>query len=96
MTPSTTSTLEAARSPEVQASADDLLNLAAVVAKTGRSSSTIDLWMGQGRFPLGVVIGPRCTRWVRGEVDEWNRARTGQRVQLRPPPTGPKAAASST
>ncbi|MFH5926410.1 helix-turn-helix transcriptional regulator [Roseomonas xinghualingensis] len=76
-------------------SADDLIPLEAVMAKTHLGASTIYLWMAQGRFPLGVQLSPRCVRWVRGEVEEWSRERQGQRVQLRAPKPTPEIAAGS-
>jgi prophage regulatory protein len=83
--------------PSMMMTADDLIPLSMVKAKTSLSTSTIYLWMAQGKFPLAVQVSPRCVRWVLGEIDDYNRARQAKRVVLRkhepepvtPPPTAP-------
>jgi len=88
--------IEAGPSQSSQISADDLIPIETVLAKTGLSISTVYLWMSQGRFPLGVRLSGRCVRWVRGEVDAWNRGRTAARIDLRAPPASPPPAAAAT
>lgn len=56
-----------------------LLRIETVVAVTGLSSATIYRKVREGKFPVPVKDGPRCTRWVAANVSNWLRARAGDR-----------------
>lgn len=43
------------------------------------SRATIFRWCAAGRFPKQVRLGPRCSAWLRREVDEWEVARAAER-----------------
>lgn len=56
--------------PEVFAR-DALLNMNAVLARTGLSRSTIHRLRKRGVFPRPTRVGERCVRWSAAEIDRW-------------------------
>lgn len=62
-------TVDSLRIPEAQ------LKIQVVSAVTGRSESTIRRLVAEGKFPQPIKDGPRCTRWVAGQVSNWLRAK---------------------
>jgi prophage regulatory protein len=48
-----------------------LINLQAVVERTGLSKSVIYVRMAAGTFPLAVSLGAATVRWVDTEIDKW-------------------------
>jgi len=69
--PASTQTIDSLRIPEA------LLKIEVVSAVTGRSKSTIRRLVAEGKFPQPIKDGPRCTRWVAGQVSNWLRAKGG-------------------
>lgn len=55
--------------------ADALLKIQTVIGVTGLSESSIRRKVADGKFPLPVKDGTRCTRWVAGDVTNWLRAK---------------------
>lgn len=53
--------------------ADALLKIQTVISVTGLSESSIRRKVADGKFPLPVKDGKRCTRWVAGAVTDWLR-----------------------
>ncbi len=53
------------------------LRLPEVLARTGRSRSTIYVRLDLGRFPRPVSLGARAVGWIEAEVDEW----TGEQIE---------------
>lgn len=64
-------TIDALRIPEA------LLKIQTVTAVTGLSESSIRRKISIGEFPAPVKDGPRCTRWVAGQVSQWLRSKAG-------------------
>ena len=62
--------------------ARSLIRLAAVVARTGLSKSTIYARIQAGEFPKPVPIGAALSAWVDDEVSEWIDARIRERDGL--------------
>ncbi|MDR6537291.1 AlpA family phage regulatory protein [Variovorax soli] len=52
-----------------------LLKIQTVIEVTGLSESTIRRKVAEGKFPMPVRDGNRCTRWVAGSVSNWLRAK---------------------
>lgn len=48
-----------------------LLSVQEVAAITGLGVSTIWRRSGDGSFPQWIKYGPRTTRWLTSEVEEW-------------------------
>jgi prophage regulatory protein len=46
-----------------------------VIARTGRSRSTIWRDVREGRFPAPVQLGPSAVGWYEDEIDGWVMAR---------------------
>lgn len=47
--------------------------------KFGVAAATIWLWSKNGLFPKPVKLSPKCTVWVKSEIDEWLNARLANR-----------------
>jgi len=50
-------------------SSPTFLRLPDVLARRGRSRSSLFRDIGAGLFPPGIALGARCTGWVQDEVD---------------------------
>lgn len=48
-----------------------VLRLAAVIARTGLSRSTIYLRISQGQFPSSISLGPRAVGWLEEDINDW-------------------------
>lgn len=55
--------------------ADALLKIQTVISVTGLSESSIRRKVADGKFPIPIKDGTRCTRWVAGDVTNWLRAK---------------------
>ncbi len=55
-----------------------ILRLGQVVARTGRSRSSIYADVSAGRFPAAVRIGARAVGWLAGDIDAWIAARVAE------------------
>lgn len=51
------------------------LKMRTVIGVTGLSESSIRRKVRSGEFPEPVKDGPRCARWIAGEVTEWLRTK---------------------
>jgi len=51
------------------------LRLKDVKTKTGLSSSTIYLRIGDGTFPRQKELGGRSVRWLESDIDQWINTR---------------------
>ena len=60
--------------------ADRLLRLSEVAARTGLGRTTIYRKMREGSFPEPLRIGARAVRWPESEIEDW--------VATRPRATG--------
>lgn len=58
-----------------------VLRLNEVIAKTGRSRSTIYADIERGTFPQPIKLGPRAIGFVSEEIDGWISARIAARDQ---------------
>lgn len=47
------------------------LRLAAVMAKTGKSRSSIYADMKAGNFPAAINVGPRAVAWLSTDIIDW-------------------------
>ena len=61
-----------------------LIKIAAVLELTDLSISTIYKYMGLGRFPQSVKIGPHAVRWYLDEVLDYINTRPRSRSNTRP------------
>ena len=69
----------------------DFIRIEEVEAITGWDRASIKRAMAGGKFPAAVALGPRVSRWVRGEVDAWVAEHGKQVAPLpKPPPPPPK------
>lgn len=57
-----------------------ILRLPEVIAKTGRSRSTLYSDIEGGRFPKPVKLGARAIGFVSDEIDEWIAERIAERA----------------
>jgi prophage regulatory protein len=48
-----------------------IVRIPTVKARTALSRSSIYKFIGAGKFPKPVRLGPRAVGWVESEVDEW-------------------------
>lgn len=48
-----------------------LLNIKAVVARTGMCRTSVYTLLGKGRFPRPVYPTPNAPRWPSDEIDTW-------------------------
>ena len=48
-----------------------IVRLPEVIAKTGRSRSTIYFQISNGDFPRGIPIGQHARGWLNHEIEEW-------------------------
>lgn len=55
-----------------------ILRLTQVIARTGRSRSSIYADIKAGRFVAPISIGRRAVGWLAHEIDEWIAARIAQ------------------
>ena len=53
---------------------DARLKIQTVIQLTGLSESSIRRKTAAGEFPQPIKDGPRCTRWVAGQVTAWLRS----------------------
>jgi predicted DNA-binding transcriptional regulator AlpA len=51
------------------------VDLKEVIVMTTLSRSTIDRQMKKGIFPKKIYVSPRCVRWLRSEVEDWQQSR---------------------
>jgi prophage regulatory protein len=51
------------------------LRLREVIARTGRSRSTIYASAAQGKFPKPIKLGVRSVGWVEADVQQWQDER---------------------
>lgn len=56
-----------------------LIRLPVVLARTGKSRSTLYREVAAGTFPRGVRIGDNAVAWVEAEVADWIAARIAVR-----------------
>lgn len=56
-----------------------ILRLPEVIAKTGRSRSTLYADIEAGKFPKPVKLGARAIGFVADEIDDWIAARIAER-----------------
>lgn len=56
-----------------------LLGIKEVRALTGVSIDTIYRWGREGKFPVRIEIGERCSRWREDEIRAWIEARSAER-----------------
>lgn len=82
MQPQTTASAHKPRKPRESAQslqavqiADALLKIQTVITVTGLSESSIRRKVAEGKFPVPIKDGARCTRWVAGDVTSWLRAK---------------------
>ncbi|MBA5606450.1 AlpA family phage regulatory protein [Duganella sp. FT3S] len=54
------------------------LRLAAVMAKTGKSRSSIYADMKAGNFPAAINVGPRAVAWLSTDIAAWQAARINE------------------
>ena len=54
--------------------ADRLLRLSEVQARTALGRSTIYRKMREGSFPQPLKIGARAVRWIESEIEAWRAA----------------------
>lgn len=66
---------EATQSLHAVQIADALLKIQTVITVTGLSESSIRRKVAEGKFPVPIKDGARCTRWVAGAVTNWLRAK---------------------
>jgi prophage regulatory protein len=66
---------ELARTSESSTPSPTILRLPGVIARTGKSRSTIYAECAAGLFPRPVRLGPRAVGWPAHEVDEILTAR---------------------
>ena len=52
-----------------------VLRLPSVLARTGRSRSSIYADIKAGRFPAPIKIGPRSIAWLDDDIDRWVASR---------------------
>lgn len=52
--------------------------------RVGYSRMHVDRLEKGGQFPRRVKLGPRSVAWVESEVDEWLRAKAGERNATSP------------
>lgn len=50
-----------------------------VERRVGISTATLYRWIGEGRFPRPVKIGPSCVRWPEAEIEAWTSERIAER-----------------
>ena len=55
---------------------DRLLRLPDVISRVGLSKTTIYQFISEGKFPNGVHLSTRCTRWQESAIDRWIRYHT--------------------
>ncbi len=67
--------------------ADRLLRLDEVAARTGLGRTTIYRKMREGSFPEPLKIGARAVRWPESEIEEWLATRPRATGDT-PPPRG--------
>ena len=53
----------------------DLLDRKAVCKKLSLSPPTLHRMVARGEFPAPLRVGPRASRWIESEVDEFLRNR---------------------
>lgn len=56
-----------------------ILRLPEVIAKTGRSRSTLYADIEAGKFPKPVKLGARAIGFVADEIDDWIAERIAER-----------------
>lgn len=52
-----------------------ILRLNEVIARTGRSRSSIYADIDRGEFPKPIKLGPRAVGWLAGDVNAWIQGR---------------------
>ncbi len=57
----------------------NILRIKATIAKTGVPRATIYLYMKTGTFPKPIKLGMRSVGWIEAELDDWLKARQGER-----------------
>jgi len=50
---------------------NNLIKLAAVLAKTKQCRSKVYKDVKTGKFPAPIKLGPRSVAWIESEVDQW-------------------------
>lgn len=55
-----------------------VLRLGEVVARTGRSRSSIYADIERGEFPRPIKLGARAVGWLAGDIEGWIQERIGK------------------
>ena len=55
------------------------IRMAEVVARTGRSRSTLHRDVAAGTFPASIALGANSVAWIEAEVTTWQQARIAAR-----------------
>lgn len=53
-----------------------LLRISDVMERTTFSRSHIYARMKRGEFPRALSLGPKCTRWLESDINEWLEEQT--------------------
>lgn len=56
-----------------------VIKLAAVMAASGLSRSSIYAYIPQGKFPRPIRTGERSVAWLEDEIDSWLQQRADMR-----------------
>jgi predicted DNA-binding transcriptional regulator AlpA len=62
---------------------EQYMDLKQLVALLRISRQTIERLMKSGNFPQKIYITPRRIRWLRNEVEAWQRSKETGRTQIR-------------
>jgi prophage regulatory protein len=59
-----------------------IMRLPEVIARVGLKRASIYRFIGEGRFPKALSLGPRAVGWLEHEIDSW----LAERLQARNAP----------
>ena len=62
-----------------KAEGETLINIASVMQKTGFGRSFLYGEISENRFPVAIKIGPKASRWVLSEIEQWIADRVADR-----------------
>ena len=60
--------------PEFASDHFDLLSIDQVQERVGLKRTAIYDRMKSGTFPQSVMLGPKCSRWYKGEIVAWAKS----------------------
>lgn len=68
---------------ETKPSKSKLLRMSDLTADYGLKPASVYRWIGEGRFPVPVSIGPNSVAWHLEEIEAWRQSRPRAKIRIK-------------